>query len=133
MSTCAPNLTHSFFTICKIITFKIEEFFFPCAWGGLQCFGSQKNHFRILFLSALDTWSQNFMPTRGVKPWGKNQFPQGGVLKFTHKGQFLTTKKHMKNSNTENSNGGYTGLLACELMSMSLGAWEPRSPGNLLA
>jgi hypothetical protein len=25
MSTCPPNLTHSFLTICKIITFKVDQ------------------------------------------------------------------------------------------------------------
>jgi hypothetical protein len=30
------------------------------------------------------------MPTRGVEPWENHQFPQGGMLKFTYKGHFLT-------------------------------------------
>jgi hypothetical protein len=28
MSTCPPNLTHSFLTICKIIMFKVEKIVF---------------------------------------------------------------------------------------------------------
>jgi hypothetical protein len=46
MSTCTPNLKNSFFTICEIITFKVEEkIFFPSAQGEQQCFGGQNNHF----------------------------------------------------------------------------------------
>jgi hypothetical protein len=36
------------------------------------------------------------MPTRGVEPWERHQFPQGGMLKFKYIGQFLTTKKTYK-------------------------------------
>jgi hypothetical protein len=46
MSTCQPNLTHSFLTVCDIITFKVKEkVIFHCAREGQQCFGGQKNHF----------------------------------------------------------------------------------------
>jgi hypothetical protein len=35
MSTCPPNLAHSFLTICKIITFQIDKkAFFPTTKGG---------------------------------------------------------------------------------------------------
>jgi hypothetical protein len=34
-SPCPPNFTHLFFTICEIITFKVDEkVFFPYANGG---------------------------------------------------------------------------------------------------
>ena len=36
--------------------------------------------FRILSLSNLGTWLQNFMSTRGVEPSEKHQFPQEGML-----------------------------------------------------
>jgi hypothetical protein len=52
--------------------------------------------FRFFFLSVLGTCSQNFMPTRSVEPWGKHQFPEGGLLKFTYKGRFLTITKVYK-------------------------------------
>jgi hypothetical protein len=32
------------------------------------------------------------MPTQDVEPWENHQFPQGGMLKFTYKGHFLTIK-----------------------------------------
>jgi hypothetical protein len=35
MSTCPPNFTHSFLTMCEIIKFKVDEkVFFPCANEG---------------------------------------------------------------------------------------------------
>jgi hypothetical protein len=46
----------------------------------------------FLFLSQLGTCPQNLIPTRGVEHWGKNHFLQGGMLKFTYKGRFLTIK-----------------------------------------
>jgi hypothetical protein len=48
--------------------------------------------FRFLFLGELGTCPQNLMPTQGVEPWVNHQFPQGGMLKFTYKGRFLTMK-----------------------------------------
>jgi hypothetical protein len=42
--------------------------------------------FGFLFLSELGTCPQNLMPARGVEPWEKHQFPQGGMLKFIYKG-----------------------------------------------
>jgi hypothetical protein len=48
--------------------------------------------FRFLFLSELGTYSQNFMPTRGVKPLEKYQFLQEGMLKFTYKAGILQQK-----------------------------------------
>jgi hypothetical protein len=42
MSTCPPNLTHSFLTVCKIIMFKVEKkVFFHCALRGQQSFEGQ--------------------------------------------------------------------------------------------
>jgi hypothetical protein len=48
--------------------------------------------FIFLFLSELGTCPQNLIPTRGVEHWEKNHFPQGGMLKSTYKGRFLTIK-----------------------------------------
>jgi hypothetical protein len=46
MYTCPPNLVHSFFAICEIITFKVDKkVFFPCAKGGQQRFEGPKNIF----------------------------------------------------------------------------------------
>jgi hypothetical protein len=46
MSTCPPNLAHSFFTVCKIITFQVDKkVLYPCAKGGQQNFESPKNNF----------------------------------------------------------------------------------------
>jgi hypothetical protein len=50
----------------------------------------------FLFLSELGTCPPNLISTRGVEHWEKNHFPQGGMLKFTYKGHFLTTKKTYK-------------------------------------
>jgi hypothetical protein len=65
MSTCPPNLTHSFLTICKIITFKVDKkVFFPCPQREQQSFEGQKTIFKsrygmclsmFLFLSELGT------------------------------------------------------------------------------
>jgi hypothetical protein len=102
MSICLPNLTLSFLTICEILTFKVEEkFFLPLPKGDSSLLGSKKTTFssrfrmslfRFFFLGELDTCPQNLMPTRGVEPWENHQFPQGGMLKFTYKGRFLTIK-----------------------------------------
>jgi hypothetical protein len=48
--------------------------------------------FGFLFVGELGTCPQNLMPTQGVKPRENHQFPQGGMLKFTYKGRFLTIK-----------------------------------------
>jgi hypothetical protein len=45
-----------------------------------------------LIVGELGTCPQNLMPTQGVEPWEKHQFPQWGMLKFTYKGYFLTIK-----------------------------------------
>jgi hypothetical protein len=50
----------------------------------------------FLFLSELATCPQNLIPMGGVEHWEKNHFPQGGMLKFTYKGRFLTIKKPYK-------------------------------------
>jgi hypothetical protein len=72
MSTCLPNLTLSFLTICEIITFEVEEkVLFALAQGGQQSFGVQKTTFSsryemclfgFLFLGELGTCPQNLMP-----------------------------------------------------------------------
>jgi hypothetical protein len=75
MSIC---LTLSFFTICEIITFKVEEkVLFTPGQGGQQSFGVQKKTFSnryemclfgFLFLGELGTCLQNLMPTQGMEP-----------------------------------------------------------------
>jgi hypothetical protein len=50
------------------------------------------NLVKVLFPSELGTCLQNFMSTRGVEPWENHQFLQGGMLKFTYRGHFLTIK-----------------------------------------
>jgi hypothetical protein len=48
--------------------------------------------FGFLFLGEWGICQQNLMPIRGVEPWENHPFPQGGMLKFTYKGHFLTIK-----------------------------------------
>jgi hypothetical protein len=77
MSTCPPNLTHSFLTICKIITFKIEKkVFSPAQKGDSRVLKAKKTIFKsrygmslfiFLFLSELGTCPQNLIPTRDVE------------------------------------------------------------------
>jgi hypothetical protein len=76
MSTCPPNLTHSFLTIYKIITFKVEKtVFFPVPKGDSRVLKAKKTIFYsygmslsiFLFLSELGTCPQNFITTRGVE------------------------------------------------------------------
>jgi hypothetical protein len=84
MSTCTPNLKHSFLTIWEIVTFKVEEkvsFHVPkqdCSIleAKKTTFSNRfrMSLFRALFLSDLGTCSQNFMPTKDVVPWEKHQF-----------------------------------------------------------
>jgi hypothetical protein len=47
----------------------------------------------FLFLSELGTCPQNLIARRGVEHVEKIHFPEGGMLKFTYKGRFLTRKK----------------------------------------
>jgi hypothetical protein len=78
MSICLLILILSFLTICKIITFKVEEkVFFAPAQGGQQSFWSKKTTFsdryemcllEFLFLGKLGICPQNLMPTGGVEP-----------------------------------------------------------------
>jgi hypothetical protein len=98
----STNLTHSFLTICKIITFKVDKKVFSLApKGDSRVLKAKKSIFWsrygmclsiFLFLSELGTCPQNLISTRGVEHWEKNHFPQGGMLKFTYKGRFLTIK-----------------------------------------
>jgi hypothetical protein len=88
--------------VCEIITFKVEEkVFLPLQKGDNSLLGSKKttflskfrmSFFRFLLLGELGTCPQNLMPTQGVEPLENHQFPQGGMLKFTYKGRFLTIK-----------------------------------------
>jgi hypothetical protein len=60
----------------------------------------------FLFLSELGTCLQNLVSTRGVEYREKYYFPQGGMLKFTYKGNFFFyNKKDTKNYYIENPNG----------------------------
>jgi hypothetical protein len=47
MSTCPPNLIHSFLTVCEIITFKVDKkkFFFPMPKGDNRVLKTQKTTF----------------------------------------------------------------------------------------
>jgi hypothetical protein len=102
MSTCPPNLRYSFFTIYEIVTFKVDKkVFLPLPKGDNSLLRSKKtiflsrfrmSLFRFFFLGELGTCPQNLMRTQGVEPWENHQFPQGGMLKFTFKGRFLTIK-----------------------------------------
>jgi hypothetical protein len=74
MSICTPNLRHSFFTICEIITFK---FFSPVPERDFSVLEAKKTTFssrfgmsvfRFLFFSELGICLQNFKPTRSVEP-----------------------------------------------------------------
>jgi hypothetical protein len=69
-------------------------------------FSSKHGFFDILFmfLGELSICSQNLVPTRGVEHWKKNYFPQGGILKFTYKGRYMTIKKAYKNMKYQKSN-----------------------------
>jgi hypothetical protein len=48
--------------------------------------------FTFLFLVELGTCVQNLIFTKVVEGCQKKYFPQRGMLKFTYKGRFLTTK-----------------------------------------
>jgi hypothetical protein len=48
--------------------------------------------FKMRVGSRVRACPQNLMPTQGVEPWENHQFLQGGMLKFTCKGRFLTIK-----------------------------------------
>ena len=107
MSICPPNLSETFFTVCKIITFKVDKkVFSPAPEGDSRVLKAKKTILKskhgmclsiFLFLTELGTCPQNLIPTKGVEYWEKNHFPQGGMLKFTYEGPFLTIKKTYKN------------------------------------
>jgi hypothetical protein len=116
MSTCPPNLVHSFLTVCEIITFKVDKkVFFPTPKGIVEfwrhaqktTFSSRHGLCNILFLSLgeLGICLQNLISIGGVKHWEKNYFSQEGMLKFTYKCHFLTIKKAFKNCCIKNPNG----------------------------
>jgi hypothetical protein len=106
MLSCPPNLTYSFLTICEIITFKVHGKVFPNVLEGYsRVLQSKKKPFLgylwlclfvFLFIGELGTCPKNCIYTRGVEHWEKNEFPQGGMLKFIYKGQILTMKKAYK-------------------------------------
>jgi hypothetical protein len=106
MSTSPSNITHSFFTVCEIITFKIKEKVFSIALerdiSGLEAkksiFGCRYGLpcFIFLFLFVLGNSQgacvQNLIFTKVVEGCQKNYFLQRDMLKFTYKGRFLTIK-----------------------------------------
>jgi hypothetical protein len=77
MSTCPPNLTHSFLTLYKIITFKVDEkVLILVPKGNRRAFEAKKaiiwsiyglKDFISLFLVELGTCLQNLILTRGVE------------------------------------------------------------------
>jgi 16S rRNA A1518/A1519 N6-dimethyltransferase RsmA/KsgA/DIM1 with predicted DNA glycosylase/AP lyase activity len=77
MSTCLPNLVHSFLTVCKIITFKVDKkVFSPVPKWDSRVLKAQKTTFSsrdglwdILFLSLseLGICLQNLIPIGGVE------------------------------------------------------------------
>jgi hypothetical protein len=103
MSTCPPNLTHSFLIVCKIITFKVDNKSFfsldpkvlkakkTISWNRYgMCLST------FLFLSKLGTCLQNLIPTRGVEHWEKNHFPTRGYAKIHIQRPFFDNKKDIK-------------------------------------
>jgi hypothetical protein len=104
MSSCPPSLAYSFFIVCEIITFKVDKkVFFPLPKGDnkvlkakITTFSSRHGLCNILFLflGELGICLQNLI--RGVEHSEKNKIPQGGMLKFTYKGHFLTIEKEYK-------------------------------------
>jgi hypothetical protein len=78
-----------------------KQFFPPAPKGDSRVLKARKTILKsrygislsiFLFLSELGTCPQNLIPTRGVEHSEKNHFPQGGMVKFTYKGHFLTIK-----------------------------------------
>jgi hypothetical protein len=109
MCTCPPNLTYSALTICKIITFKVEEKVFspmpegynrvseapkPFFEGDMECYSP----YSCSRYDMLGTCPQNLISRWGMEHCEKIHFPQGDMLKFTHKGWFLTPKKAYEKS-----------------------------------
>jgi hypothetical protein len=77
MSTYPPNLAHSFLTICKITTFKVEEKGFFLYLRDTSVGGQKKPFIEVdmgqgtsksLFLGELGTCSQNLISTRHMEP-----------------------------------------------------------------
>jgi hypothetical protein len=87
MSTCPPNLTHSFLTVFLIIKFKVDEIvFFYVPMGDNKVFKAQKtiflsrhglSNFIFMSLGELGTFLQNFIPTRGVEHQERKIFHNG--------------------------------------------------------
>jgi hypothetical protein len=102
MSTCRPNLTHSFLTICEIITFKVEEnVFYHFSERDSSVLEAKKTIFwhryglpdlKFLFIVELGTCVENLIFTKGVEGCQKIYFPRRGMQKFTYKGRFWTIK-----------------------------------------
>jgi hypothetical protein len=77
MSTCPPNLVHSFLTVCEIITFKVDKKdFFPVPEGDNRILKAQKTTFpsrhglcdiSFLSLGELGICLQNLILIGGVE------------------------------------------------------------------
>ena len=103
MCTCPPNLTYSTLTICKIITFKVEEkVFFPYAQGVQQSFGGSKNHFlkgiwNFTLHILVPKWVRYMSPKSHTEMrygtlW-KNSFSARGYAEIHTQGLVFDTKK----------------------------------------
>jgi hypothetical protein len=106
MCTCPPNLTHSALTVCKIITFKVEQkVFFPYARGVQQSFGGSKNHFlkgiwNVTLHILVPKWVRYMSPKSHTKKrcgtlW-KNSFSARGYAEIHTQGLVFEPKKSIR-------------------------------------
>ena len=106
MSMCAINLTHSFFTICKIVKFKVDKKKKnSLQLGDIKVLEAKKvifssrhglHNFIFLFQGKLGTCLQNHIYKK-CGSFEKYIFPQWGMLKFKSKCHFLTIKETSQN------------------------------------
>jgi hypothetical protein len=81
--------------------FEVDEYvFFRCTRGGQHSCGCQNilhtyrmSLCKIFSQGELGTCPQNFMFQRCIERCEKNCFVQGGLVKFTYGGHFLTRTK----------------------------------------
>jgi hypothetical protein len=91
MSTCPPNLTHSFLTVYEIITFKVKQKDLPerdnSVLEAKKTIFERKYgllDFIFIFLFELGTCVHNLIFTKVVEGCQKNYFLQRDMLKFTY-------------------------------------------------
>ena len=102
MPTCLPNLTHSFLTVWKIITFKVDKkvFFYLRPKGTVEFWRRKNCYFFWIYMDPNYGWVRYLSTKSHIhKKCGtlrKKHFLQGSILKFTYKGRFLTIKKTYK-------------------------------------